>query len=125
MEGWLRDVHCVGAILGARQTGKTSLLLKLRHTFQTKYSFAYVDLQAVAGATIDECFSFISEEIVEQLSSVVEGVMPALPRDSKGFLTFLQQYARVCRPVRIIVILDELGALPQATAVKLANAIRS
>jgi hypothetical protein len=125
MEGWLSDVHCVGAVLGARQTGKTSLLLKLRHTFHAKYSFAFIDLQAVEGATIDECFSYISEEIVEQLSSVIDGEMPAVPKDGRGFQTFLQQYARVCRPVRIIVILDELGALPQTTAIKLANTIRS
>ena len=47
MEGWLTDVTCVGAVLGARQTGKTSLLLKLRQTLQGKYAFVFVDLQAI------------------------------------------------------------------------------
>src|SRR6266496_169006 len=36
METWLISVRCVGAVLGARQTGKTSLLLKLRYLLGSK-----------------------------------------------------------------------------------------
>jgi hypothetical protein len=126
MEGWLsREEECVGAVLGARQTGKTSLLLKLRHTFRNKYAFAFIDLQAVEGASVHDCFAFITEEILGQLSPTVEGDIPSVPKNSAGFLNFLQQFARVSQTIRIIVILDELGALPPATAVKLGHTIRA
>jgi len=117
-------VNCVGAVLGARQTGKTSLLLKLRHTFRDKYAFAFVDLQAIEGAQADECFNYIAEQIVEQLAETINGAV-TLPVGGATFSNFLREFARQTRNVRIIVILDEFGALPLETAVKLASTIRA
>lgn len=124
MESWLIDVSCVGAVLGARQTGKTSLLLKLRHTFRDKYAFAFVDLQAIEGAKADECFNYIAEQMVEQLAESIDGVL-TLPKGNTTFSTFLREFARQTQAVRIIVILDEIGALPPETAIKLASTIRA
>lgn len=124
METWLTDVHCVGAVLGPRQTGKTSLLLKLRHTFRDKYGFAFVDLQAIEGAQADECFNYIAEQIVEQLADTIDGA-PLLPKDNMTFSGFLREFARQTRVVRIVVILDEIGALPPESAIKLASTIRA
>jgi Cdc6-like AAA superfamily ATPase len=107
METWLTEVHCVGAVLGPRQTGKTSLLLKLRHTFQDKYGFAFVDLQAIEGAQADECFKYIAEQIVEQLAATIDGA-PTLPKGNTTFSAFLREFARQTRVVRIVVILDEM-----------------
>ena len=124
IEGWLSDVNCVGAVLGARQTGKTSLLLKLRHTFRDKYAFAFVDLQAIEGAQADECFNYIAEQMVEQLAETIQGAV-TVPAGNTTFSTFLREFARQTRNVRIIVILDEFGALPSETAIKLASTIRA
>jgi serine phosphatase RsbU (regulator of sigma subunit) len=124
METWLTDVHCVGALLGPRQTGKTSLLLKLRHTFQDKYGFAFVDLQAIEGAQADECFNYIAEQMVEQLADTIDGA-PTLPKGNTAFSAFLREFARQTRVVRIVVILDEIGALPPESAIKLASTIRA
>jgi serine phosphatase RsbU (regulator of sigma subunit) len=124
IEAWLSDVKCVGAVLGARQTGKTSLLLKLRHTFRDKYAFAFVDLQAIEGAQADECFNYIAEQIVEQLAETIQGAI-TVPAGNTTFSTFLREFARQTRSVRIIVILDEFGALPPETAIKLASTIRA
>jgi serine phosphatase RsbU (regulator of sigma subunit) len=124
METWLTEVHCVGAVLGPRQTGKTSLLLKLRHTFQDKYEFAFVDLQAIEGAQADECFNYIAEQIVEQLAATIDGA-PTLPKGNTTFSAFLREFARQTRVVRIVVILDEIGALPPESAIKLASTIRA
>jgi serine phosphatase RsbU (regulator of sigma subunit) len=124
IEAWLMDVNCVGAVLGARQTGKTSLLLKLRHTFRDKYAFAFVDLQAIEGAQADQCFKYIAEQMVEQLADTIEGAL-TLPIGNTTFSTFLRELARQTRMVRIIVILDEFGALPPETAIKLASTIRA
>jgi serine phosphatase RsbU (regulator of sigma subunit) len=123
MESWMAHVNCVGAVLGARQTGKTSLLLKLRHLFKDKYSFVFVDLQAIEGA--HECFSYISEQIIEQLTATLGDVDLPQPKDSKTFVTFLRDLSRKARAVRIIVILDEIGSLQPETAMKLAGTIRA
>jgi serine phosphatase RsbU (regulator of sigma subunit) len=124
MQTWLTDVNCVGAVLGARQTGKTSLLLKLRHSNRDKYDFAFVDLQAVEGAQADQCFSYIAEQIVEQLADTLDGAI-SLPNGNTTFSTFLRQFAKQTRAVRIVVILDEIGALPAETSIKLASMIRA
>lgn len=125
METWLSEVHCVGAVLGARQTGKTSLLLKLRHAFREKYAFAFVDLQTVEGAHAAECFGYIAEQMVEQLAGSLDDVPLPEPKDSTSFAVFLREFSKRARIVRIIVILDEIGSLPQETAIKLAGTIRA
>jgi len=125
IETWLTDAHCVGAVLGARQTGKTSLLLKLRHELREKYAFAFVDLQAVEGANAAECFSYIAEQLVEQLFGTIGyGDLP-VAKDSTTFSVFLREFSRKTQIVRIVVILDEIGALPPETAIKLAGTIRA
>jgi len=126
MESWLARVNCVGAILGARQTGKTSLLLRLRHGLRDKYAFAFVDLQAIEGVGVEECYSYIAEEMTQQLREVVSGFDgPGLPRDSRAFLRFLEEFSRKAQAVRIAILLDEFGSLAQPTAVKLAHTIRA
>ena len=125
MERWLTDVNCYGALLGARQTGKTSLLLKLRHALAGKYGFVFVDFQAIEGAQPQQCFNYIAEQIVEQLADTTRVEEPPLLRDNRTFSAFLREFSRKARALRIIVILDEVGALPQETAIKLASTIRS
>jgi len=125
MESWLQHGNCVGAILGARQTRKTSLLLKLRRIFAEKHAFAYVDLQAIDGADTVECFNFIAEEVCSQLSSQTGGATFRLPSTSREFMTFLQQIVAAVQCVRIVIVLDEIGALPPPTALKLSSAIRA
>jgi len=125
LEKWLGDVYCVGVVLGARQTGKTSLLLKLRHALREKYRFAFVDLQALAGAQAAECFNYIAEQMVEQLAETVSSGKLPLPTDNRTLSTFLRELARRARAVRLVVILDEIGALPLETADRLAGTIRS
>jgi len=125
MGTWLAHANCVGAVLGARQTGKTSLLFKLRHIFQNKYAFAYVDLETIEGASVEECFNYIAEEMVDQLTRVIAETNTSLPSDSRKFLRFLRELSKRTKVVRIAVILDEVGALPLATAIKLAHTIRA
>jgi hypothetical protein len=123
MENWLPHVNCVGAVLGARQTGKTSLLLRLRHLLRNKYAFVFVDLQAIEGA--QECFGYIAEQILEQLTEMIGDVDLPLPQDNKTFSVFLRELSRKTRALRIIVILDEIGSLQPQAAMKLASTIRA
>lgn len=125
IETWLTDANCVGAVLGARQTGKTSLLLRLRHAFRDKYAFAFVDLQAIEGAQVHECFNYIAAQMVEQLSETAGGIVLPLPKDNTTFSIFLREFSRKAGVVRIVLILDEIGALSPETAIKLASTIRA
>src|SRR5262245_45655678 len=125
MEQWLTHVSCVGALLGARQTGKTSLLLKLRHTCQKKYAAAFIDLQTIEGASTSGCFRYIAEELSGQLLGVDTFEGGRAPEDGQAFLSFLKKLSAAVQSVRIIVILDEIGALPPETALKLCSTIRA
>ena len=125
METWLPTTHCVGAVLGARQTGKTSLLLKLRHALGGKYAFVFVDFEAIAQAKLAECLSYISREMISQLAGRVAGLKRPVLKDQGDFLAFLERSARATHDVRIVLLLDEIGALLPDTAFKLSSAIRA
>jgi len=125
MEQWFHQVRFVGAVLGARQTGKTSLLLKTRQQNQAKYQFVFIDLEAIFGANEQECFTFIAEETLEQLGRTTADIETDLPHNSRSFLVFLRALSRAVQSVRIVLLLDEVGALPLNTAIKLAHSIRS
>jgi hypothetical protein len=124
IEDWLRSVRCVGAILGARQTGKTSLLLRSREVAGARYGMVFVNLEAVEGVAPEGCFAFIAEEMLDQLGpgrTAGEGA----PRDGPSFLRFLGALAGTVERPRVGVLLDEVGALPAATGQRLAHALRA
>jgi hypothetical protein len=125
MEGWLATVRNYGAVVGARQTGKTSLLLKLRHDLQAKYGFVFVDLMELHGIDVAQCYQRLSKEVVEQLEDVLnsKGLEPAT--NGAEFHDFLKEVARRSRLPRLTLILDEVGALPREAAQSLANAVRA
>ncbi len=125
MEQWFHQVRFVGAVLGARQTGKTSLLLKALHQYQAKYKFVFINLEAIFGANEQECFTFIAEETLDQLGRTTADIETGLPHNSRSFLIFLRTLSRAVQSIRIVLLLDEVGALPLDTAIKLAHSIRS
>jgi hypothetical protein len=125
MEEWLRAPRCVGALLGARQTGKTSLLLRLQQRFGDQYHVAFVNLEAIEGAEAAACFTYIGEELIDQTGAGVGESGAAAPSDGATFLRFLRKLSdRLQRP-RICVLLDEIGALPQSTGIRLAHTLRA
>lgn len=125
MEQWFHQVRFVGAVLGARQTGKTSLLLKARHHYQAKYQFVFINLEAIFDADEKECFTFIAEEMLDQLGKRKADIETDLPDNSRNFLAFLRTISRAVQSIRIVLLLDEVGALPLDLSIKLAHSIRS
>lgn len=125
MEQWLHASRCVGALLGARQTGKTSLLLRLGARLEGSYHFAFVNLEAIEGAGPDDCFAFIAEELLEQVATDVALPASVTPRDGRAFLRFLRALAGHLGRPRVGVLLDEVGALPAATGMRLAHTLRA
>jgi TIR domain/AAA-like domain len=124
MEVWLRAPRCVGAVLGARQTGKTSLLLRAREVLGDQYGLVFVNLEAIESASPQICFAFVAEEILEQLT-LSRSPEDRVPEDGPSFLRFLRRLATEIRQPRVGVFLDEVGALPQATSHRLSHTIRA
>lgn len=126
LAGWIDRADCVGAVSGARQTGKTSLLLQLQQRSQNKYGFVFIDLEAIYSADAKLCYNYICREIKEQLSAYfhkyhsVENIC-----DSSSFLRFLTEIANDMSMMRVAIVLDEIGALPNETSLGLAHTIRS
>jgi hypothetical protein len=125
MKVWLEQVTCVGAVMGARQTGKTSLMLRLRHTCLNRYAFVYADLQAIEGADRSACFEYLAAETRRQLKDRLTDKIELTQPTSDGFLDFLAEISRNVQAVRIGLLVDEVGALPMETAVHLAHTIRA
>jgi hypothetical protein len=121
---WLSEGNCVGAVLGARQTGKTSLLIKARQTLQNRCAFAFIDLMAIGGASPEECFRYVAAEIAQQCG-VVSQVHGGFPTGSSEFLTFLRQLSETAHSVKIVVALDEFGALSDSASIRLSQTVRS
>lgn len=124
IEKWLDYVHCVGAVLGARQTGKTSLLLRSREISGSRYGMVFVNFEAIEGATPEACFSFIAGEMLEQLGAASPGGKE-LPKDGPSFLKFLRGLSGWVGKPRVGVLLDEVGALPSRTGQRLAHTLRA
>ncbi len=127
LEAWFSHTNFVGLVLGARQTGKTSLLLKSRHLNQTKYQCVFINLEAITGAPDHECYQFIAEEILEQLDFGHEEKLNEIriPNNSQKFLSFLRELSKKSLSIRIVILLDEIGSLTPDSAIKLGHSIRA
>ncbi|WP_437759539.1 SIR2 family protein [Sorangium sp. So ce1389] len=124
IERWLRRGDAVGAVLGGRQNGKTSVLLRARERARTWQPIAFVDFQAVAGADPAACARHLAEQVADQLGGALMNV-PPLPGGAVGLQPFLRAVASAAQPPRIGLFLDELGVLPEETRRWLGSALRA
>lgn len=124
IERWLGRGDAVGAVLGGRQNGKTSVLLRARERAQTWQPITFVDFQAVTGADPAACARHIAEQIADQLRGTLTAA-PPLPESASGLQTFLRAAASAARAPRIGLFLDELGVLPEETRRWLGSSLRA
>ncbi|WP_437971094.1 SIR2 family protein [Sorangium sp. So ce260] len=124
IERWLRRGDAVGAVLGGRQNGKTSVLLRARERARAWQPVVFVDFQAIAGADPAACARHLAEQIAEQLGGAIDPV-PPLPGGTGGLQAFLRAVAGAAQAPRIGLFLDELGALPEETRHRLGSALRA
>ena len=122
VSGWLVESGCVIAILGARQTGKTSFCHWLRARLNDRYAFTYVDFQGFDGSTWTECARYIADKLLHLCPEADDLELPnrgaALPR-------FLRDLALRVPAVRIVVVFEELGALSADCRKQLGQKIRA
>jgi hypothetical protein len=120
---------CVGplrsyvSLVGARQTGKTSFLHRLRREIEPQALSVLINLQMIPDATPSELFKFMAREVVKQLD--VPALLPLADGISSGtgFERLLCELPRRGRSVAIL--LDEMAALPQTTSIYAANVLRA
>jgi predicted phosphodiesterase len=126
MRKWVKSAETYGLVLGASQTGKTSLLLKLQADLQseTEYACVYLNLQPFSDLDQSQVYLHLSEKIAEKLSSRLEKEEWPQASDGLAFIHFLKQISEKIDSSRIVLLLDEMGALSQQSLGSLAGTIR-
>ncbi len=117
------------ALLGSRQSGKTSLLYKARQTLldSSDISVAYVDLQGLGTEDESTAYSYVSDQMIREWQCDPSFDPSALPKVSNGptFRQFLLQAAKCQRTTRLVIMVDEVGAFPSRFADGFFGTIRN
>lgn len=117
-------------LIEPRQHGKSSLINQLIARFSSHgYTFAMRDLMAAkaSGSTATEWYTSLGSWLIRQLRFVPQDQRPKLPTDSaswEGFLAELAESAQAARQ-NVVIILDEIGAMPSDWATEFFSVIRS
>lgn len=113
----------VAIIYGGRQTGKTSLLMRLEHDLRAKGVRACrIDFQQIPNAPTPEVFRYLARMVTESLS--IDTAIGDV-NDTAQFTAFLRHAVECIAPKRFTLMLEEMGALLPETQYVLANVIRS
>ena len=113
-----------------RQHGKTSLIFRLIGEFGSKmFAFALCDLMAakVSNASCEAWYTALGLRILDQLDFIPDDRRPTPPIDSSSWETFLAAIAKesVRSGQKIVIVLDEIGAMPSEWATNFFSIIRS
>ena len=117
------------ALLGARQTGKTTLLLQLRDLLRDSYACVYVDLSVLRAQSAHACSRFVVFRLVSEFRSLL-GTDFFLPdaqhiESAVDAVEYLRQLAAVVPTPRIILLLDEVGGLSKECSDPFFNMVRT
>jgi hypothetical protein len=103
------------ALLGPRQTGKTTLLFRVyRDLKRAGEPVAFLDLSAYRVESVIQSYAHAALKIWEELQDVLVApgklhAVAATVESPIGFREFLLELAKGCRGARILVLLDEVG----------------
>jgi hypothetical protein len=114
------DVQSYAIVYGGRQNGKTTLLLRLQAELSASARICVVDFQGLPNAPTPDVFDFIVKQMASQLgddSSPSARTAPDLVAYFKRACMLFHQ--------NIVLVFEELGALPPETRNDLANVVRS
>jgi hypothetical protein len=118
-------------LIGARRTGKTSLLHRLRFQLEHDCIPVFVDLMPFKESS-KEWYRHVAEKMLDQLqeridvSSSERAELLGFASDHIGFSKFLEALAKKAKPSdRILVMMDEVGMVPREIADPLFRALRA
>jgi hypothetical protein len=108
------------AILSSRQTGKSTLLYQLRHCLRPRgLGVALIDLAVVRDQPEDHLYSYVAGELRSELSPNLlrgadkEETAAPPPTNPIEFRRHLLDLARQVRAPRIVMLMDEVEAVPE------------
>ena len=116
------------AILSARQTGKTTLLLSLMERMRERFPCVFIDLAVLRAQDARSCFRYLAFRLTSEFRSSlqVDAGTPAPPIETTAeFVEFLKHLAECVADQRIVILLDEVGALTPEVSDHFFSALRS
>ena len=113
-----------------RQHGKTSLINWLIGQFSPQgYVFACRDLMAAKSSAVSQTgwYASLGKWLLRQLRSVLRDQQPEPPTDSASWEDFLADIAESAMATgqNVVIVLDEIGAMPSDWATDFFSVIRS
>lgn len=125
----LRRMECI-SLIEPREHGKTSLINRLISKFKDYgYSFVFRDLMpAKASATSSAVwYASLGKWVLRSLYFIPRDQRPELPTDSASWEEFLIEIAEKAESMgqRVVIVLDEIGAIPPDWATDFFSIIRS
>ncbi len=117
------------AFLGPRQIGKTTLLFHLMERLRDTHTCVFIDLSVLRAQDTRACFRFVAFRLLSELRHLLEDGL-SLPEashieSSVDFLTFLYDLADVVPVSRIVLLVDEVGALTPEVSDSFFNTLRT
>ncbi len=111
-----------GIVFGARQSGKSSLLLRLEERLTNSRVVCRTDFEYLSNAAPARIFSALAQGF----SCALEGSNRELEiRDALQLGDYLCGLLEAHPSTRIVLLVEELGALPKPSRLVLANALRA
>jgi hypothetical protein len=109
------------------QQGKTSLIHRLGARCARNYAFTYLYMVNLDKSTEEGWYSSLGQGILQQLVPVIATQTSTIPVSSVTWLSFLRELAEVAykRGKRLVIALDEVGAVPEGWATDFFATIRS
>ncbi len=122
-------VYSYGALLSPRQTGKTTILYFFRQELRSSLPAAFVDLSVLRNQSEAACYQYVAQRLSAELAPWLDdavGQSWTKPLEtSVDFLSFLKAMATHTRSSRIVVLLDEVGALSHESSDSFFNLLRT
>ncbi len=118
------------SLIEPREHGKTTLIGRLKARFSPQgYTFALRDLMAARSSahSLEKWYSSLGKWLLYQMNFIPIALRPSLPIDSASWEEFLAEIAEkaVSADQRVVIALDEIGAIPEAWATDFFSILRS
>ena len=110
-----REVEAYAIVYGGRQTGKTSLLLRLASKLPDHIRTWRVDFQGLPGASTPQVFTYLAQRVAGTLSHPVATPDGQVVQDAPSLITFLRKAFAQPEVGQLVLLLEELGALPRTS----------
>ena len=116
------EIRHYGILFGARQSGKTSLFLRLEQRLAVSHLVCRMDLEYLSDATPARVFEALAGQFARTFGEPAPG---AEVSDSLSFCEYLCRVFEAHPAQRVVLLLEELGALTKSSRFALANALRA